>query len=250
MRIKTVVIDDEPDAVNFICSIIHDHCPELEVAGIAHSAAEGELVIRRSKPALVFLDVEMPMGNGFDLLTRFPKKEFDVIFVTAFDHYAIRAIKFSAVDYILKPIRIREFTESVNKYLLTRLNESQNIPSYDLLLENLRAPLPLKLAISAFGGVEYLTIADIIRIESDGSYSHFFMKNGRKIMVSRNLKEYHELLNDHSFFRAHHSHLINLMYVKRFMRLEGIIELEDGSRVPVSRSKKTLFLHHMSQISK
>jgi two-component system LytT family response regulator len=250
MRIKTVVIDDEPDAVNFIRSIIEDHCPELEVTGFAHSADEGEAVIRRSKPALVFLDVEMPMGNGFDLLTRFPKKEFEVIFVTAFDHYAIRAIKFSAVDYILKPIRIREFTESVNKYLLSCSNGSHNVPSYDLLLENLHAPMPLKLAISAFGGVEYLTITDILRIESDGSYSNFFMKNGKKIMVSRNLKEYHELLSNHSFFRAHHSHLINLMYVKRFMRLEGIIELDDGSRVPVSRSKKALFLHQMSQISK
>lgn len=250
MKIKTVVIDDEPDAVDFICSIIRDHCLELEVTGMAHSADEGEQMIRMTKPALVFLDVEMPMGNGFDLLARFPEKEFDVIFVTAFDHYAIKAIRFSAVDYILKPIRISEFTESVQRYVETRHNQIHTLPSYDLLFENLHTPLPIKLAIPAYGGIEYLTITDIVRIESDGSYSHFFLKGGKKVLVSRNLKEYHELLNDHPFFRAHNSHLINIHYVKRFMRLEGVIELEDGSQVPVSRSKKALFLHHMARISK
>jgi len=250
MRIRTVIVDDEQDAVNFIRSIIHDHCPGLEVAGIANSASEGEKVIKLTNPALVFLDVEMPMGNGFDLLARFPDKGFDVIFVTAFDHYAIKAIKFSAVDYILKPIRIRDFTESVQQYIQRKLSPSPPGRSYDLLLENLHTPQPIKLAISTSGGIEYLTIADIIRIESDGSYCYFFLRGGKKILVSRNLKEYHELLSEHTFFRAHNSHLINLNFVKRFLRLDGIIELEDGSHVPVSRTKKSLFLHHMSCISK
>lgn len=249
--LRAVIIDDETDAVQFIESIIGEYCPELEVVGKAHSARTGVEIIRESAPDLVFLDVQMPHGTGFDLLTSFPEKSFDVIFITAFNHYAIQAIKFSAVDYILKPINISEFIEAVKKVQEKRASEEYQNLNYQALLENIRAPRPSKLAIPTSEGVEYLHTAEIIRLEADRSYSWFFMTNGKKHLVSRNLKEYQELLSDMNFFRPHNSHLINLEHVRKFIRHEGgYIEMNDGSTVPISRGKRDLFLVQMARISK
>lgn len=249
--IKAVIIDDEPDAVQFIHSLLTEYCPGVEVAGKAHSAMEGAEVIRDTHPDLVFLDVQMPHGTGFDLLSSINDKSFDVIFITAYNHYALQAIKFSAIDYILKPININEFIEAVHKVEEKRAGKSHRDESYQVLLENLRALRPTKLAIPTADGVEYLSTSQIIRIEADRSYSWFFMVGGRKHLVSRNLKEYQELLNDLDFFRPHNSHLINLEHVRKFIRHEGgYIEMSDGSTVPISRGKRDLFLMQMAKISK
>jgi len=250
-NIKAVIVDDEQDAVSFIESIAHEYCPNLDIVGKAYSAIEGIEVISNEKPDLVFLDVEMPHGSGFDLLAGFPEKDFDVIFITAFNHYAIKAIKFSAVDYILKPININEFIEAVKRVEQSRQERSNRTLNFNTLLENLRTSIPSKLAIPTSSGMEYLCTADIIRIEADRSYSWFFMEDGSKFLVSRNLKEYQELLSDRNFFRTHNSHLINLEHVKKYIRHEGgYIEMTDGSTVPISRGKKDLFLEQMSRISK
>ena len=249
-KLKTVIVDDEPDAVNFISSIIAEYCPSLEVVGKAHNVIEGEQVIKESKPDLVFLDVEMPNGTGFDLLTQFPEKDFDVVFITAFNHYAIKAIKFSAVDYILKPININEFIEAVNRVSLKRSDKStRNQENFRILMENLRTALPSRLAIPTADGMEYLNPKDIIRIEADRSYSWVYIANNRKVLVSKHLKEFQDLLNDHRhFFRAHNSHLINLKFVRKYIRREGgYIEMHDGSQIPISRTRKDLFLVHMSR---
>jgi two-component system LytT family response regulator len=248
-KLITVVIDDEPDAVNFISTIIKEYCPGLEVVGKANSVKEGITLINDMKPDLVFLDVEMPNGTGFDLLANFPEKNFDVVFITAFNHYAIRAIKFSAVDYILKPVNISEFIESVNKIIHRRKSkQASGNENFEALLENLRTSYPSRLVIPTSDGREYLNPNDIIRIEADRSYSWFFINDKRKILVSRNLKEYQDLLNDRNFFRPHNSHLINLDYVKKFVRVDGgYIEMTDGAQVPISRSRKDLFLNHMSR---
>ncbi len=249
--LRSVIVDDEQDAVSFIESIAREYCPEIEIVGKAFSAIEGIEVIGREKPDLVFLDVEMPHGSGFDLLAAFPEKDFDVIFITAFNHYAIKAIKFSAVDYILKPINISEFIEAVKRVREARANRKQRHFSFDTLFENLRSGIPSKLAIPTSSGMEYLNTREIIRIEADRSYSWFYMEDGTKFLVSRNLKEYQELLSDRNFFRTHNSHLINLEHVKKFIRHEGgYIEMSDGSTVPISRGKKDLFLEHMGRISK
>ena len=249
-KIKAVIVDDEQDAVNFVHSLIDEYCDKLEIAGTAHSASEGVKVIRDQSPEIVFLDVEMPHGSGFDLLSNFPVKTFDVIFITAFDHYAIKAIKFSAVDYILKPININEFVEAVNKVVERRGRHQESVMNYEALFENLRSSLPAKLAIPTSDGMEYLNTANIIRIEADRSYSMFYMDGGKRYLVSRNLKEYQELLSDRNFFRPHNSHLINLNHVKKYIRHEGgYIEMSDSSTVPVSRSKKDLFLIQMSRLT-
>ncbi|MCD4681782.1 MAG: LytTR family DNA-binding domain-containing protein, partial [Bacteroidales bacterium] len=221
MALKTIIVDDELDAVNFIRSIIEEYCPKLEVVGTGHSAKEGSKLIINKTPDLVFLDVEMPHGSGFDLLANFPDKSFDVIFITAFNHYAIQAIKFSAVDYILKPININEFITAVDKVLDNKASNDHRNANFKTLLENVRSTLPSKLAIPTSDGMEYLNTKEIIRVEADRSYSWFYLKDNRKLLVSRNLKEYQELLTDRNFFRTHNSHLINLEHVKKYIRSEG-----------------------------
>jgi two-component system, LytTR family, response regulator len=248
-KLKTIIIDDEQNAVDFIFSIIGEYCPDLKVTGKAYNVAEGVEKIKEQKPDLVFLDVEMPNGTGFDLLTHFPEKDFDVIFITAFNHYAIKAIKFSAVDYILKPININEFIEAVNRVTKKRaLNLPPGNEGLKILMENLRSAYPTRLAIPTAEGMEYLNPKEIIRIEADRSYSWFYLNGNRKILVSKHLKEFQELLSDRYFFRSHNSHLVNLKFVRKYVRREGgFIEMQDGSQIPISRTRKDLFLTHMSR---
>jgi two-component system LytT family response regulator len=250
-KLITVIIDDEPDAVGFISTIIGEYCPDLEVSGTANNIKDGIQIIRDIKPELVFLDVEMSNGTGFDLLTHFPDKEFDVVFITAFNHYAIRAIKFSAIDYILKPININEFIKAVGKVIdKHRSDKFKGNENIEALLENIRSSLPTRLVIPTSDGREYLNPKDIIRIEADRSYSWFFIREKRKILVSKHLKEYQDLLNDRNFFRPHNSHLINLNYVKKYVRHDGgYIEMTDGSQIPISRNRKDLFLAHMARFT-
>jgi len=249
--IKTLIVDDEDDAVNFIRSIIREYCPKLEVIGTANNVKEGVRIIADCQPDLVFLDVEMPHGSGFDLLAQFPEKQFEVIFITAFNQYAIKAIKFSAVDYILKPINISEFIEAVEKVTEKRPGAPAFEKNYGELLENLRSAIPMKLAIPTAEGMEYLNTREIIRIEADRSYCWFYLTEKRKRLVSKNLKEYQDLLSDRNFFRPHNSHLLNLEFVKKYVRQEGgYIEMTDGAQIPVSRVKRELFLQEMARLSR
>ena len=248
-KLKTIIIDDEPNSVDFIASLITEYCPELEIAGKAFDVSEGIRTVKDNKPDLIFLDVEMPNGTAFDLLTHFPGKDFDVVFITAFNHFAIKAIKFSAVDYILKPINIKEFIESVKRIVEKRLGKKPGSrENIKVLMENLKSASPSRLAIPTSDGMEYLNPKDIIRIEADRSYSWFFLAGNRKILVSKNLKEFQDILDGRSFFRPHNSHLINLKYVRKYIRKEGgYIEMQDSSQIHVSRNRKDLFLAQMSR---
>lgn len=249
--LKTLIVDDEADAVNFIRSIIMEYCPKLIVVGTANTAFDGAKMILEHQPELVFLDVEMPHGSGFDLLSQFPNKQFDVVFITAFNQYALKAIKFSAVDYILKPINISEFIDAVDKVIEKRSHGGNQNSNYGELLENLKSSMPMKLAIPTAEGMEYLNTKEIIRIEADRSYCWFYLTGMRQHLVSRNLKEYQDLLSDRNFFRPHNSHLVNLEFVKKYVRQEGgFIEMTDGSQIPISRIKRELFLQQMERLSR
>ena len=168
--LKALIVDDEQDAVNFIHSLINEFCPMLNVVGTAFSSKEAISAINQTHPDIVFLDVEMPNGSGFDLLAHFPEKKFDVIFITAFDHYALKAIKFSAVDYLLKPININEFIQAVEKILNKRSSLHYQNLNFLALLENVKSSQPIKLAIPTSEGMEYISTPEIIRIEADRSY--------------------------------------------------------------------------------
>jgi two-component system LytT family response regulator len=248
-KLKTLIVDDEPDAVDFISSIISEYCPTLEVVDRAYNVAQAADAIRRTRPDLLFLDVEMPNGTGFDLLAQFPDKDFEVIFITAFNHYAIKAIRFSAIDYILKPININEFIEAVGKVTAKRLERSsKGNEGLQVLMENLRTALPSRLAIPTADGMEYLNPKDVVRIEADRSYTWFYLNGGRKILVSKHLKEFQELLGDRYFFRSHNSYLVNLKFVKKYIRRDGgCIEMNDGAIIPLSRNRKDIFLAQMAK---
>lgn len=248
-KLKALIVDDELDAVEFINSIIAEYCPLLDVVGRAYNVVQAAEAITRTRPDLLFLDVEMPNGTGFDLLAQFPDKDFDVIFITAFNHYAIKAIRFSAIDYILKPINIAELIDAVGKVLKKRQERSSNgNEGLQVLMENLRSSLPSRLAIPTADGMEYLNPKDIIRIEADRSYTWFYLNGGRKILVSKHLKEFQELLGDRYFFRSHNSYLVNLKYVKKFIRRDGgCIEMNDGALIPLSRNRKDIFLAQMAK---
>lgn len=196
----------------------------------------------------MFLDVEMPSGDGFSLLERFNEITFQIIFTTAFDEYAIKAIKFHALDYLLKPIDIDELRVAVEN-VKKALQEDRKVDNrYGEMLQS-RKENTGKLALPIKDGIVYLSISEIVRVESDGAYSIFYTDCGKKHLSSKNLGEYEEILPAYGFFRVHRSHIINVKKVKKFIRSDGnFIEMEDGSRVEIARRKKDEFLEIMNQI--
>ncbi len=247
--LKAVIIDDEADAVNSIELIINEYCNNIIVVGKAYSASEGKEVIMSKNPDIIFLDIEMPRGNGFDMLEMIPDRNFHVIFITAYNNWAIKAFKYNAIDYILKPIDIDDFIKAVDKIGKSKIsNKNIEIDKYKELLSNISSKTLNKIAISTTEGIEYIELKKIIRFEGDGSYSKVFIVDQSYILVSKNLKEFQELLEDNDFFRTHNSHLINLAFVKKYvMKDGGHIEMKDNSIVPISRRKKEAFIDIMGK---
>ena len=250
--IKIVIIDDEKDAIKSIELIINEYCSNAEVIGTASSASEGRAVITNKKPDLVFLDIEMPRGNGFDLLEMLPERNFEIIFITAYNNFAIKAFKYSAIDYILKPIDIDEFIDAVNRVeerlKLYKNNPSNNQEKYNTLLDNIQTNQPTKIMVPTSEGQIYIEIVNIMRIEAEGSYSMIFLRDNKKMLISKNLKEFENMLSDNNFFRPHNSHLINLEHVKKYVLKDGgYIEMTDEIIVPISRRRKESFIEKMQE---
>lgn len=242
--IKTIVIDDEQDAVDFLCGALRMYCPEADVVGSATNIADGHKQISAKNPDLVLLDIAMPSGNGFELLNLLPDRGFEVIFVTAYNEYAIKAFRYSAIDYLLKPVDICELVQAVSK--IRRPGTDPELNNIHVLMENLRHESPRKISLPTAMGFEYILIDDIIRIEAQRSYCCFHLTGKRKYLVSRCLNDYHQILEDRKFFRIHNSHLINMKHVKSYARSDGgFVEMSDSSQVPVSRTKKDFFLNAM-----
>jgi two-component system LytT family response regulator len=238
--IRAVIIDDEPMAREAIKGMLAVYCPDVEVIEEAGDISGGLMVLRRSEPDLVFLDIQLTDGTGFELLKRLESYDFRVIFITAFEDYAVKAFKFSAIDYILKPVDPNELMIAVKKVRKTVEKESMNI-NMKALFENISTITKdeKKVVLKTASNVYLVNLTDIIRCEADKNYTHFFVQGREKILVSRTLKEFEEMLSEYNFVRVHQSHLVNLSHVIRYDKGDGgTLIMSDNSEVPVSFRKK------------
>ncbi len=238
--IRTIVIDDESKARETITEMLGVYCKDVEVVADAFDVQSGYDAIKKYNPDLILLDIKMPDGTGFDLLRKFLNIRFQVIFITAYEEYAIRAFKFSALDYLLKPIDPDELISAIQKTQLKMKNDDLTL-KIQTLFDNVDhlSNRDKKIVLKTTSNIHIVNLYDIIRCQSDKNYTHFFTSDGEKIVVSKTLKEFDELLHGYSFFRVHQSHLINLSYIKRFEKADGgYLVMKDETRVPVSFRKK------------
>ena len=238
--IKAIIIEDEKMSRETLRKMLEKYCPTVEIVAEADGYRKGIEQIRKFNPDVIFLDIQMPDGSGFRLLEELDDIDFEIIFTTAFDQFAIKAIKYSALDYLLKPIIPQDLVDAIKKVEKKRfdLKKKKNL---DILMENVHTPeeSTQKIILSTAEMIHVINVDDSIRCESDNYYTYFFFTDGRKLLVSKTLKENEELLSNHNFIRPHKSHLVNVKYIKSFIRQEGgYIIMTDGSRIPVSRRKK------------
>ena len=246
---RALIVEDELRSRDFLKDIVEEFCPQIVVAGTAGTVEDAVQFINTTPPDIVFLDIEMQTGTGFDVLQQVRQRNFHVIFTTAYDHYGIQAIKFSAVDYLLKPINVEELQLAVNK-AVDALEEKAAGNKLDLLIRNLKRPAgeDFSISLSTSEGLEFIQLSNIIRLEANGPYTTFFMKDGRKIMVSKNLKEYEMLLAGHGYLRVHNSHIINLKEVRKMVKTDGgYAIMNDESMIAISPKKKDEFMAMMAE---
>jgi two-component system LytT family response regulator len=238
--IRILILDDEEAACNILSILISKNMPLEHEIRCEQDPAKALEILEAYKPTLVMLDIEMPGMNGFDFLNKAGTWDFDVIFTTAYDKYAIKAIRFSALDYLLKPLDILELQNALNRHIIRRNHSNQT--KHDLvnnLIENIKKPETdeYRLAISTSEGVFFYLPSEIIRCEGESNYTKFILHEGKTLMVSHTLKDYESILNDYGFVRVHKSHLVNMKYVAKMDR-DGFIWLSNGQSVPVSRRRK------------
>ncbi len=245
--IKTLVVEDESKSRSMLLTMIQKVNPSLQIVGEAHNVKDGVEKIKTLKPDLVFLDVSMPDGTGFDLLEQVQGQKFDLIFATASDQHAIKAIKYSACDYLLKPIDIDELKTAIDK-VLAKNSGSPNMDNLNFLIQQLKKADDnfQKITLPTGNAYEIVAIKDIVRCEADASYTTFYLLDKRKILVSFGLKHYEELLPSNEFIRVHHQHLINMNHVVRYLKEDGgYAVMVDGSKIELSRRKKDHFLEKL-----
>jgi two-component system LytT family response regulator len=244
--IKAIIVDDEPYCCETLATLLERYCPQVTVAAICYSGKEALTAIKEQQPQILFLDIEMPQMNGFELLERLPEIGFELIFTTSYDQYAIKAFHFSALDYLLKPIDREELQKAVQK-VMQRLQKP--LPQQlEILLQKINHPTSAiqKIALPTMEGLQMIATDSIIRCESDSNYTIFFLKSKQKLVVSRTLKEVEEMLEEHAFLRVHNSYLVNLNEVSKYVRGEGgYLVMSDDSSVDVSRSKKEMLLKRL-----
>lgn len=236
---KAVIIDDEVSGAESLELLLRKHCPQVMVEGAFYSAAAGVDGIRRIRPDILFLDIEMPFANGFDVLNEVGDLGFHLIFTTAYDQYAVKAIRFSAVDYLLKPIDPEELVSAVQR-AQERGQQDPLTEQIEALLENIRSrPAVKKLAIHGIDGITFVELDQVVRFAADSNYTHIHLQNGKKFTVARTLKDYEDMLEGLRFFRVHNAHLVNLNHIERYLKGEGgFVVMTDGTQIEVSRRKK------------
>lgn len=238
--IRAVLIDDEISNLENLRTLLDKHCRQVAIMATAQNVSDAVEAIEKYRPDLVFLDIQMGDQKGFDVLKLLPRRNFEVIFVTAYDQYGIQAVKFAALDYLLKPIDIEELIIAVNK-AEHKMEAQIQTSQLDFLLQQLKKPETnlSKIALQMQSEIRYVTLSEIIRCEADNTYTHFFLSTGEKILVSRSLKEYADLLRPNGFLRTHQSHLVNPEYVKSWLKEDGgILLLASGEKIPISKPNK------------
>ena len=243
--LRAVIIDDEPYCCEILAAMLEAESPQVQVQAICNNGEEGLIAIRNYSPNLVFLDVEMPKMNGFEMLEQL-SVNFHLIFTTAYDQYALKAIRFSALDYLLKPIDREELKKAVQK-----AEQRIQIPmtqQLEILMQKLKQPLnPInKIALPTMEGLQMISIETIISCESDDNYTRLVLKTGKKLLVTRSLKEIEESLEQHSFLRVHRSYLVNLNEIEKYIKGEGgYLTMSDGSIIDVSKSRKDVLMQKL-----
>jgi two-component system, LytTR family, response regulator len=237
--LKVLLIDDEERATDALRLMIEKMIPEIKQVFVCNDSRRAAEMIHVCQPGLVFLDIQMPHVNGFELLEKVPNKNFKIIFTTAYNEYAIQAIRFSAFDYLLKPIDSDELQASVHRFLESQENYQEQLDLLKNIMHNIQAPSAdeFRLALPTKDGVHFLMPNEIIRCEAVGNYTKFFTGKNKTYLISRTLGEYDTLLTPHNFIRTHKSHLVNKRFIS-FIDHDGFAVLKDNSRVEVSRRRK------------
>lgn len=247
--IKAVILDDEIHCSKGLLIQLGQICPQVEVIETFNSPLKAIPFLQENAIDILFLDVEMPMLNGFDLLKQIGTPKFDVIFTTAYDQFAIKAFKISAFDYLLKPIEDDDLRDSIEKWEKEK-NKQNNELKFQNLMAQLEPKNSKKLVLPTSEGMELINIEDIVCIDSESNYSRLYFQNNTFLLVSRTLKEFEEILEDKGFMRVHHSHLINLNSIQKYIKADGgYVLLSNGRKVSISRARKEQILEYISKIS-
>jgi two-component system LytT family response regulator len=247
--IRCILIDDESNSLEMMEWLIKTYCPQVSIDAMCNSSEKGIEAIRKFKPDVVFLDIEMPHMNGFDMLEQFDKLFFDVVFCTAYDQFAIRAFKYSALNYLLKPVDPADLQETIR-----RLEEKKSSPSkeqIEMLLQNIRAntkPPVQRIALTTNDGMIFVSTQDILYCEAESNYTSVVLKGGKKILVSKVLKDIDETLSGSDFYRIHNSYLININHIKKYVRGDGgYVIMENDVTISISRSRRHEFMELFSK---
>ena len=246
--LKAIIIDDEARSRKALQIALKDYCPAVEIVSIAETPEKGIEAILNCKPDIVFLDVQMPGMSGFDLLSHFPEIDFDIVFITAHDHYAIKAIRFSALDYLLKPIQIDELMAAVKKAEEKKNNRHTNW-QYKSLYENVRNGHNASgsIAVPTGDGLLFIKTENIIRCQAEGNYIFIYQTGKEKMLITKTLGDIESMLDTKEFFRVHNSHLVNLVHIKKYIKGDGgYVIMSDNSTVDVSRRKKEEFMQWLN----
>jgi two-component system, LytTR family, response regulator len=241
---RSILIDDEPKNIRILTKLLTDYCPDVNIIGKAGDSNEAQLIIEELKPELVFLDIEMPNGNAFDLLDKLLPISFNIIFITAFESYSLKAFKYAALDYLLKPVSIEELQNAVAKAKSNNQSKNINLQVKSLLqnVQNANGGIQ-KVAVHIVDGIEFVKAEDIVRLEAQGSYTLFHLKDRSTILASKNIKDYDEILVGDTFFRIHHSHIVNLNAIKKYHKGRGgYIIMDDDTTIEVATRRKNDFL--------
>ncbi|MBK6861698.1 MAG: response regulator transcription factor [Saprospiraceae bacterium] len=244
--IKAIIIEDEPRSIKLLKNLLIEYCPEVRIVGEAQTVEEGYQCIVQHHPDVIFLDIELQRESGFDLLNKFVDIQFEIIFTTAFEQYALKAIKACALDYLLKPIDIDELQLAVGKIsnATTTPKSNKKIAVFKQNLNESKSGI-YQLALPSVDGLTIVPVNEIMYLRSDRQYTIFYLNSGEKLVTSKNLGEYEELLSEYNFFRVHHSSIVNIAEVKKYLRGEGgSVVMSNGEQIEVAKRRKDDFLNN------